>query len=145
MKGTVDEIRHIGSVNRITGNTLLVNMLQSSACAGCHAAKLCQSSESKEKEVEVVVSDGNAYQLGEKVLLVGSVNQGLKATVWAYMIPIVLLVAVLFACVKAGLSDAVAALVSLGALVPYFVGLWLVREKFRTMFQFSVRKLAPGE
>lgn len=136
-----DTIKHIGTVIGIEGNTLRVKMLQGSACSSCQAAKLCQSSETKEKEVDVVAEDACQYVVGEKVLLMGSVRQGLKATVWAYMLPIVLVVAVMYACVMSGSSETTSALLALGSLVPYFVGLWFMRERFRTMFSFEVQKL----
>lgn len=141
MKGIQDQIRHIGTVSQVDGNVLHVKMLQSSACAGCHASKLCQSSETKEKEVDVMTGDAASYEVGQKVLLIGSVHQGLKATVWAYMLPIVLLVAALLVCTKAGLGETVSALASLGVLVPYFFLLWLARDKFRETFSFEVHKL----
>ena len=136
-----DSVKHIGTVISIDGNTLRVKMLQGSACSSCQAAKLCQSSETKEKEVDVVAEDACQYVVGEKVLLMGSVRQGLKATVWAYMLPIVLVVAVMYACVMSGCSETTSALLALGSLVPYFVGLGFMRDRFRTMFSFEVQKL----
>lgn len=141
MKSPKDQIKHIGTVLSKEGNVLHIKMLQSSACAGCHAAKLCQSSESKEKEVDVNTAEAGRYEVGEKVLLVGSVRQGLKATVWAYMIPIVILVLVLLVAVQSGMGEALSAIVALGSLVPYFFVLWLQRDRFSTWFSFEVQKL----
>lgn len=138
MRRVTDQIKHIGTIERISNNTLHVKMLQSSACSGCHAAKLCQSSESKEKEIEVVTSKADQYRVGQTVMLIGSVRQGLKATVWAYMLPILILVAVLFGCFKAGCSENISAMLALGSLAPYFFILWLFRDKFKEQFSFSV-------
>jgi len=140
MKGATDTIKHIGTISRIEGNILHVKMLQGSACAGCHAAKLCQSSETKEKEVDVICKDVTRYRVGQNVLLLGSIHQGLKATVWAYMLPIVLLVVVLFACFKMGVGETLSALLSLGAVAVYFMGIYLCRDKFQKQFSFSVRE-----
>lgn len=142
MRTTTDTIRHLGTIMAIDGNLLHVKMLQSSACAGCHAAKLCQSSETKEKEVDVKTSDASRYEVGQKVMLLGSVRQGLKATVWAYMIPIVLLVVVLLTCTKCGLSEVACAMASLGAVALYFFGLYLLRERFADKFSFEVKALS---
>ena len=138
MRRATDQIKHIGTIEKISKNTLHVKMLQSSACSSCHAAKLCQSSESKEKEVEVVTENASQYRVGQTVMLIGSVRQGLKATVWAYMVPILVLVAVLLGCVKAGCGETLSALLALGSLIPYFFTLWLMREKFKKQFSFSV-------
>lgn len=139
MRGATDTIRHLGTITAIEGNILHVKMLQSSACAGCHAAKLCQSSETKEKEVDVRTQDASRYEVGQKVMLLGSVRQGLKATVWAYMIPIVVLVIVLLACTKCGLPEVTCAMASLGAVAVYFFGLYLFRGRFADKFSFEVR------
>ena len=140
MKGTTDTIRHMGTIMAIDGNVLHVKMLQSSACAGCHAAKLCQSSETKEKEVDVRTADASCYEVGQKVMLLGSVRQGLKATVWAYMIPVVVLVVVLLGCTRYGASEVTAALVSMGAVALYFFGLYLFRDRFADKFSFEIEK-----
>ncbi len=116
MKGATDTIRHLGTITAIEGNILHVKMLQNSACAGCHAAKLCQ----------------------QKVMLLGSVRQGLKATVWAYMIPVVVLVVVMLSCTKCGLSEVACAMASLGAVAAYFFGLYLFRDGFTDRFSFRV-------
>lgn len=131
----------MGTITAIEGNTLHVKMLQSSACSGCHAAKLCQSSEVKEKEVDVRVDDSSAYATGEKVLLLGSIRQGLNATLWAYMLPIVVLVLVMAVCYACRLSDAVSALAALTSLAVYFFCLYLCREKLNRKFTFEVQKL----
>ena len=47
-------IHHKGVVERIDGEKCYVRILQHSACAGCAAHKLCNSSESKEKIIEVL-------------------------------------------------------------------------------------------
>ena len=138
MKGATDTIRHLGTITAIEGNILHVKMLQNSACTGCHAAKLCQSSETKEKEVDVRTSDASRYAVGQKVMLLGSVRQGLKATVWAYMIPVVVLVVVMLSCTKCGLSEVACAMASLGAVAAYFFGLYLFRDGFTDRFSFRV-------
>ncbi len=141
MTNTKDTIRHLATITKIEGNTLHVKMLQSSACSGCHAAKLCQSSETKEKEVDVTTTTPEQYQPGQQVMLLGSVRQGLKATIWAYMIPVALLVVVLCVCTKLGLSEILSALCSIGTLAIYFFVLYLCRDKFQQSFSFSVRSL----
>lgn len=141
MSRTADRIKHIGTITSIDGGVLRVKMLQSSACSGCHAAHLCQSSESKEKEVDVTVSDASSYSLGQHVLLIGSVRQGLKATLWAYMVPLVLIVLVMAGCLCAKCNDGIMALVTLLVLVVYFCLLYLFRDKLERKFSFEVERL----
>lgn len=139
MKETTDTIKHIATVTGIDGNILHVKMLQGSACSSCHAAKMCQSSEVKEKEVDVVCDEISKYRVGQKVLLVGSIHQGLKATLWAYVLPILVLLVVMFTCYMARLSDTVSAVASLGAVAMYFLGIYFYRGRFQRQFSFSVR------
>ena len=59
-----------------------MQIIQASACSSCVAKKMCNSSESKEKLVDIVSPEAFSYQVGEEVLLTGSVEMGLKAVFW---------------------------------------------------------------
>ena len=55
-----------------------------------------------------------------------------------YLIPIVLLLAVLFVCLGLGMNEGLAALVSIIALVPYYIVLYLKRDQLKKRFEYSI-------
>ena len=133
-----ETIRHIGTVENISGNMVKVRILQSAACTGCHAAKLCKSSESKEKIIEVHHDKAGSLQPGDVVTIVGTLTQGLKATWWAYILPLILVVAVLAASFILSHNDALSALVALGVLCLYYIIMYSQRKRFERSFQMKI-------
>jgi sigma-E factor negative regulatory protein RseC len=67
-----------------------------------------------------------------------AIGQGNKAAVLAYLIPILLLLAVLFVCLGLGLNEGIAALISIVALVPYYIVLYLKRDKLKQKFEYNI-------
>ena len=129
-------IRHEGIVESIGANGVIVRILQASACSSCDARKLCRSSESKEKLVEV---KGNypTLQVGDQVTLCGSVRQGLRASVLAYLVPLVLMLVALFAGTRLW-GEKMGALAALLALALYYGVLFLLKDKLGKHFTFRI-------
>lgn len=141
MRNVTDVIKHTGVVESISGNCCCVRILQHSSCAGCSAQRLCNSSESKEKIVRVMLN-GTEVQVGETVSIEGTVVQGLRAVYICYLVPLVLLIAFLFFGVKMTGKDSVGIALSMGVLVLYYVILYLFRNSIGKHFSFSLQKIS---
>lgn len=131
-------IEHTGKVVATGNGVLLVQVEQVSACAACHAKGLCTASERADKVIEVVTDE--QYEVGERVMLFGQSSMGLKAVLLAYVLPFVLIVAVL-ALMQQVVNEAVAGIVALGTLIPYFFVLRCCRHMLQRKFTFKVMKL----
>ena len=129
-------IRHEGIVESIGADSLTVRILQASACSSCEARKLCRSSESKEKLVEVK-GHYPTLRVGESVTLCGSVRGGLRASVLAYVIPLILMLVALFFGTNLW-GEKAGALAALLALALYYVVLFLLRDRLGKEFEFIV-------
>ena len=68
----------------------------------------------------------------------GKVRQGLKAAMYAYFIPLVLMAAILFVAMYLTGNDAVSALLSLLVVALYFIGLYLMRKRLSEKFSFKI-------
>ena len=66
------------------------------------------------------------------------IGQGNKAAVLAYLLPVILLLAVLFVCLGLGLSEGLSALISFIALIPYYIVLYLQRDKLKKRFEYTI-------
>ncbi len=132
-------ITHVGVVEHVSMPRVSVRILQASACSSCGAARLCHSAESQEKVIEAWVTDGVAPEIGQTVRLEGTVGQGMLATVLAYVVPLALMMAVLFALTLNGVSEGVAALAAVGCLVPWYGLLWLLRGRLTRRLTFTVK------
>ena len=137
MKNT-ETISHEGVVTKITDDELEIKILAQSACAACHAKSACGMGEQAEKILTVPRPKDKDFELNQKVNVKMAIGQGNKAAVLAYLIPIVLLLAVLFVCLGLGMSEGWAALISIVALVPYYSVLYMRRDKLKKQFEYSI-------
>ena len=132
----IETIKHDGIVESIDAGKVTVRILQASACSSCSARQLCRSSESKEKLIEVR-GDYPTLHVGDSVTLQGSVRQGLRASLLAYIVPLILMVAALFYGTHLN-GEAAGALAALLVLAIYYGGLYLLRNKLGKQFEFSI-------
>lgn len=131
-----ETIRHEGIVESIGADNVSVRILQASACSSCSARGLCRSSESKEKLIDVR-GHYPTLKVGDSVTLQGSVRQGLRASVLAYVIPLILMTIALFIGVRQG-GEGIGALAALLVLVLYYGVLFLLRDRIGRKFEFKL-------
>ena len=132
----LETIRHDGIVERIGTDSCSVRILQASACSSCGARQLCRSSESKEKVIDVK-GHYPTLHVGDSVTLSGSVHQGLRASVLAYIVPLILMVAALVTGIRLS-GEGAGALAALLALALYYGVLYLLRDKLGRQFTFKI-------
>ena len=129
-------IRHDGVVVKVEGREVSVMIVQTSACSGCHARGACMASDSDEK---IIVADagGKTFRPGDAVTLVGANSMAWSAMAYAFVLPTVLAMAVLFA-VAPRYGELLAALAVLALLAVYYFVLYLMRDRMKTQFSFVV-------
>lgn len=131
-------IKHCGVVDDITGGCIKVRIVQASACASCKVANRCNASESKEKIVEVYDEDTTRFSIGDNVVVSASQGTGFLAVFLSSVIPLFLLIVVLALVLAATGNEAWAALASLGGLVPYYLILYMFKDKIRSRLSFKI-------
>ncbi len=138
MTNESNTISHEGIVTKITDEELEIKILAQSACAACHAKSACGMGEQAEKILTVPRPKSQNFSIMQKVNVRMSIRQGNKAAVLAYLIPILLLLAILFVCLGLGLNEGLAALISIVALIPYYIVLYLRRDKLKKQFEYTI-------
>lgn len=135
---TNETISHEGVVTKITDDELEIKILAQSACAACHAKSACGMGEQAEKILTVPRPKDKEFALMQKVNVKMAINQGNTAAILAYLIPIILLLAVLFVCLGLGFGEGLSALISIVALIPYYIVLYLRRDKLKQKFEYTI-------
>ena len=135
-----DTIRHIGIVERVDGEMATVRIAQTSACAACHAAKMCMASESRDKRIDARMLE--PMQVGDEVEVLVREQAGWLAVFLAYVIPFLLLVAAVAWFAHIGWSEAKAGTAALVSVALYYLGLRMFRDKLQRKFSFWVKKAA---
>lgn len=143
-------IKHDGIVIAVNGDgTVLVRIVQTSACASCKAKAMCASAESKEKEI-LAIGDG-LLAVGDEAEVVVQQKIGWKAVLLAYMLPFVVMMSVVaignwllaigdgpLAMGKNG--EAIIGTAALCAMGVYYVVLGFFKDKIQKDFSFTARK-----
>lgn len=132
-------IEHFGIVKSVDDARVSVLIQQSSACGACAAKAMCASAERKEKVIDVQTPQASQFVVGQQVIVVGRLSDGLRAAWIAYALPLLILIMVLVGVYVATGKEVVAALCGLASLVPYFLLLTFLRGRLQRRFSFQVR------
>ncbi len=130
------KISHSGVIEQIEDGMIHVRIVHTSACAACKVAGYCNAAESKEKVVDVPCDNVKPYRVGQEVVVTTSGSVAAKAMLWAFGLPLVLMVVVLVAVLIVTADEGKAALCGLLALLPYYLLLWLFRDRMRERLAF---------
>lgn len=133
-------VLHPGIVERVDTNRVFVRITQYSACAGCHAKSACTLSDKKEKLVEIEDASGD-YHPGEEVVIIGQSSMGMEAVLWAFAVPVILMLIAVVAGVSAGWEETASGALGVLVLIPYYIVLYVLRDKLKKRFVFNLKKL----
>ena len=135
-----DIIKHRGIVEKVDGSHIVVRIVQTSACSSCSAKGLCNASESKEKQIDVYEANPS-YQIGEEVMVCGTTSMGMRAVLFAFGVPLLILVLALGVSMKLTGEDALLSSgIALVSVVPYYIGIYFCKDKLNRTFSFTIEK-----
>ena len=132
------KISHSGVIESVTDGCVKVRIVQTSACAACKVASHCNAAESKVKIVDVFCNNASDYEVGQDVVVWASKDVANRALLLGFGVPFLLLVCVLLIALRLTSDEGIAALISLGSLVPYYFVLWLLRDRIRHQISFQL-------
>lgn len=131
------EIRHLGVIESISEERVSVRILQTSACAACKIASRCNASEAKEKIVEVHSASAAKFRnIGDHVMVCTSRGVISKAMRIGFVLPFLLMVFTLIVAILVTGSELKAGLLSVGVLVPYYLVVWMLRDRIGRQVSF---------
>ncbi len=133
-------ILHPGKILAIEQDQIRVSFTTQGACGGCAARSKCGMVDSSQREVVVAAQRGVSYQIGQEVNVSISYQMGVMSVVVAYIIPLIVLIAILAVAVHLGVNEGIAALISLGSVALYFVGVYLLRSRLDKQIKFTIEK-----
>jgi len=131
-------IEHDGIVTQVTETFIIVAIQSQTACAGCHAKGACGMSEMTLKSI-TAEKPNEEVKIGDKVIIYASTQNAMLSVLLAYIVPSVLIIAILTILILAGISEILAATLSLTATTVYFIVLYLLRNKFTEKIKFKVK------
>lgn len=117
-----------------------VRILQTSACAACKVASHCNASDKKVKIIEVFCDDAASYQIGQEVRVTASRQVAANALLLSFGLPFLLLMLILIVTLKLSGNEGIAAIAAIASLVPYYLVLWLFKDRIRQRLAFALER-----
>ena len=133
-----NRISHEGIVTKIDNENIEVKILSKSSCAACNIKSACNMSEMQEKIITIPAPKDKNLSIGDNVKISMRIGQANKAVVFAYIIPLIILVSMIFILNALKLEEGINALISIGSLIPYYLILYLFRNKIKRKFEYEI-------
>ena len=134
-----NDIAHRGRIVSITSELTTVEIVSEPACSACHAKGLCSLGDATVKQVELPTRGWDNYSVGDEVQVVLRASMGHKAVWLCYVVPLLVMVAVLLATLAAGGAELLAGLLAIAAVGLWYLVLWLLRGRLRKDYIFNIK------
>jgi len=135
----VGSIRHSGIIKKIDSDFFYVSIIAQSACASCHVKGACNISDMNEEIVEVSRAKEMTYQVGDKVNVVMQKSLGTRAVMLGYFFPFLLVLFTLIISLNLMGNQGLSGLLALGILIPYYLVLYMNKDRLKKTFIFSIQ------
>ena len=129
---------HPGVVVGINDKDIEIEILSSSSCGSCGIKSACGMSEMTEKRLTVPKPDDKEFIVGQPVKIVMNTKQGNKAAVFAYLIPALLMIAMIVTLSNLNIKEWIAAIAGIGIVAIYYLILYFFRDKLRNEFKYDI-------
>lgn len=133
-------ISHEGVIASMSEDKVTVKITSYAACSSCHAKGACSMAGGEEEKLLHVPLPDPDLRIGDKVRVILAQSLGFRALFLGYVLPFLIVLIMLLVMTAAGSDELLAGLASLGVLLPYYVGLKLMRRKVDSQFSFFVQK-----
>ena len=132
-------ISHEGIITNINNDSIEIKILSKSACASCNIKSACNMSEMQEKIITIPAPKDKNLSIGQEVKISTGLGQANKAVIFAYVIPVVILISMIFIFNALKIEEGINALLSISSLLPYYLILFLFRKKLKRKFEYEIQ------
>ena len=132
----IENISHEGKIVDISEEYISVEIINKSACSGCHAKSVCVASDQSVKIIDIPYTLGTLvddYKVGDEVNVILKSSLAADAIWIAYVFPLVALFLAIFILSSIGLA-------AIGTVAVYYAVLAFFRNKLSRIFTFSIEK-----
>lgn len=134
----MQEVSHSGIIRSVGPQKTVVEIISQSACAACHAQGICTAADAVKKQVEVPTEPGTA--VGQEVEVVLRESMGMKAVLLSYVVPVLILLAVVVSLSYTGLHELWIGAAGLFGVGLWYLLLWLMRGRFAHEYVFTLKR-----
>ncbi len=133
-----ESVSHKGMVVSVTESKVNVEIISRSACSACQVAGLCGVSEAEKKIIEVPAENAPRCTVGQEVEVCLAKRTGLKAVLFSYVIPVLILLIIIVSLSSANLSELAIGLASVVGVAAYYFIVYLFRNRLAGRYEFYI-------
>lgn len=133
-----NRISHEGIITKIDNDNVEVKILSKSACASCNIKTACNMSEMQEKIITIPAPKDKKLSIGQDVVISIRLGQANRAVIFAYVIPVIILISMIFILSILKIDEGINALISIGSLIPYYFVLFLLKDRIKRKFEYEI-------
>lgn len=132
-------VSHPCTIKSIDNNIIEVSIIVTSGCASCEIKGACSLNETEEKAVFIKTKNANRYHVGQTATIEMRQSLGLFAVLLGFVLPLIILVLGLIIFIHIGINQGLSGLLSLSLLLPYYLALFIFRNKIGSKFDYNLR------
>ena len=95
-------------------------------------------SEMQEKTITIPAPKDKNLSIGQEVKISMGLGQANRAVIFAYVIPVIILISMIFILSVLKIDEGVNALISIGTLIPYYFILYLLKDRIKRKFEYEI-------
>jgi sigma-E factor negative regulatory protein RseC len=132
-----NKVIHNGFVKEINPGKITVGMTVLSGCASCQIKGACNMAEKTDKDIEIEC-DSSTYKIGQEVMVELETSLGLKAILFSYVLPLVIIITTLIIATSFIKNELLVALLALASIIPYYLILYIFKKNISKKFTYNV-------
>lgn len=136
----MSQISNQATVIKVKGNIVVAEVESKSACLGCSVQKSCYIKSCASRIIEIPCDHASTFVPGETVTVYMEQSCAWKAVIYAYILPLLLVITTIVTSILWGMEDIVAALYGLMVLIPYYLILYISKVWIKRRINFSIVK-----
>lgn len=129
------------TVTNIGKNTITATFIRPEACAQCAAKSICSQISGTKNSIEFTVDAPKEYHIGQQVNLELEQHGAFLSIIFAFGLPLLLMLICLFSLLALKSSDTFAALASLAVLAIYYLILFTFRNRLKEKIKIKLTTL----
>ena len=126
-----------GIISNIRGKDITIRIQCQSACVHCSLHNTCPI-DIKEKSITIKQLNAKHYKIGQEVYLSLSKKSMVLSLLFAYGIPLLLMLGTVFLGIKLNWSDTLIGIMALAGLIPYYILLFIFNSYLKKYFMILI-------
>lgn len=134
----LSNLTHSAKIIKINSNSVEVQICRPEACSGCAVKSACQLKNNHQQQLLIPTKDTSNYYIDQLVMIEISPQTGLHAILYAYIIPLILMLSTLIITIQITSDELTAGFFSIFVLAPYYIALFLCKKHLNQKFSFKI-------